>query len=135
MNAKRMDGNWWTKAGFDPFRFVGRDEAASEASARSSFLVKARRHLGQIPMAREAVAMYFCLVDPSTPRWVKGIVAAALAYFILPIDAIPDFLPLIGLSDDMSILAAAYAAVANFVTEDHRTKAAAWIDAGADVVV
>ena len=79
--------------------------------------------------------MYFCLVDPSTPRWVKAIVAAALAYFILPLDAIPDLLPLIGLSDDMSILAAAYASVSNFVTDEHRTKAAAWIGAGADVII
>jgi len=135
MNAKMGEGSWWSRAGVDPFRFVGRDESASETSARSGFLAKARRHLGQIPMAREAVAMYFCLLDPKTPRWVKGIVAAALAYFVLPIDAIPDFLPLIGLSDDMSILAAAYASVSNFVTDEHRTKAAAWIGAGADVVV
>ena len=135
MNAKRDDGIWWSRTGFDPFQFVGRNEAASEASVRSGFLVKARRHLGQIPMAREAVAMYFCLVDPTTPRWAKAIVAAALAYFILPLDAIPDLLPLVGLSDDMSILAAAYAAVSNCVTEDHRTRAAAWIGAGADVVI
>ena len=135
MHAKMGDGSWWGKAGFDPFRFVGRDPAASEASARSGFLAKARRHLAQVPMARQAVAMYFCLVDPTTPRWVKAIVGAALAYFVLPLDAIPDFLPLIGLSDDMSLLAAAYAAVSNFVTDDHRTRADAWIGAGADVVV
>lgn len=135
MNAKMDAGSWWTKTGFDPFRFVGRDEAASEASARSGFLAKARRHLGQIPMAREAVAMYFCLVDPTTPRWVKAIVAAALAYFVLPLDAIPDILPLIGLGDDLSILGAAYASVSSFVTAEHRTKAAAWIDQGADVAV
>ena len=136
MNASKVDvGSWWAKAGFDPFRFVGRDEAASESTARSGFLAKARRHLAQVPMARQAVAMYFCLLDPTTPRWVKGVVAAALAYFILPLDAILDFLPLIGLSDDASILAAAYASVSHFVTDEHRTKADAWIGAGADVVV
>ena len=135
MNAKMDAGSWWTRTGFDPFRFVGRDEARSEASARASFLSKARRHLGQIPMAREAVAMYFCLLDPTTPRWVKAIVAAALAYFVLPLDAVPDFLPLIGLSDDLSLLTAAYASVSGFVTDEHRTKAAGWIGQGADVVV
>ena len=135
MSAKMGDGSWWAKAGFDPFQFVGRDPGRSEASARSGFLAKARRHLAAVPMARQAVAMYFCLVDPTTPRWVKAIVAAALAYFVLPLDAIPDFLPLIGLSDDMSVLAAAYASVSNFVTDEHRTRADAWIGAGADVVV
>ena len=96
MNGKMGEQSWWTKAGFDPGRFVGRDASATEAKARSGFLAKARRHFGQIPMARQAVAMYFCLADP-TPRWVKAIVAAALAYFVLPLDAIPDFLPFVGL--------------------------------------
>ena len=135
MNGKMGEQSWWTKAGFDPSRFVGRDASATEATARTGFLAKARRHLGQIPMARQAVAMYFCLADPTTPRWVKAIVAAALAYFVLPLDAIPDFLPFVGLGDDASILAAAYASVSNFVTDEHRTKADAWIGAGADVIV
>ena len=134
MNSQRGKGTWWTRSGFDPFQFVGDNESVNEASARSGFLTKARRHLGQVPMAREAVAMYFCLIDPKTPTWVKGIVAAALAYFIMPLDAIPDLLPLIGLSDDISILTAAYATVANFVTDDHRNRAAAWIGTGVDAV-
>lgn len=134
MDARaRAAGAWWDRSGFDPFRFVGRDAARSEAVARAGFLGKARRHLGRLPMARQAVAMFFCLLDPATPRWVKAIVAAALAYFVLPLDAVPDLLPLVGLSDDVSLLAAAYAAVSGFVTADHRTRADAWIDAGAEI--
>jgi uncharacterized membrane protein YkvA (DUF1232 family) len=58
---------------------------------------------------------------------VKGTVAAALAYFILPIDAVPDLMPIIGLSDDASVLAAAFAAVSAFVGDEHREKARAWM--------
>ena len=119
---------WWSKTGIDPGAFVGRDGAKAEAVALSGFAAKAKGHLRKIPMARETVALYFCLLDPATPAWVKGIVAAALAYFVLPFDAIPDFLPFVGLGDDASILAAAYAAVSPFVTDEHRERALAWIE-------
>ena len=120
--------SWWSKAGIDPGRYVGRDPSEAEAKARSVFAAKAKRQLKRIPRAREVVALYYCLLDPATPAWVKGIVAAALAYFVLPLDAVPDLLPVIGLADDASILAAAHASVSMFVTPEHLEKAWAWID-------
>ena len=65
--------------------------------------------------------MYFCVLDPATPVWVKAIAAAALAYFILPLDAVPDLLPIVGLSDDASVLAAAFAAISTHVTRSTAT--------------
>ena len=128
MKTEAGGGSWWSKAGIDPGKYVGRDEARAESRVREGFAAKAKRNFRRIPMAREMVALYFCLLDPTTPLWVKGIVAGALAYFVLPLDAIPDILPIVGLSDDASILAAAYTAVAAFVTEEHREKARAWIE-------
>ncbi len=128
MASKAGGTSWWSKVGIDPGKYVGRDPSDVEAAAREGFAAKARRHLRKLPMARETVALYFCLLDPTTPLWVKGIVAAALAYFVLPLDAIPDILPIVGLGDDAGILAAAYTAVSAFVTDDHREKARAWID-------
>ncbi len=129
MTIPKGVGKWWSRAGIDPVAYVGGDEARVEAKALGGFLAKARKHLGKIPMARETLAMYYCLRDPTTPRWAKAIVAAALAYFVLPFDAVPDLLPIIGLGDDASILAAAYSAVAPFVTDAHRDQARAWIEA------
>ena len=40
-------------------------------------------------------------------RRVRGILLAALAYFVLPFDAIPDLLAVVGFSDDIAVLAAA----------------------------
>ena len=80
-------------------------------------------------MASEVVAMYFCMLDPTTPLWVKGTVAAALAYFILPLDAIPDLIPLAGLGDDAGVLTAALTAITAHITAEHRRKARAWLDA------
>ena len=128
MNKMKTLKAWWDKASIDPGDYIGRDPARDEAAARAGFVAKAKRHLGQIPGARQVVAMYFCMIDPATPAWVKAIVAAALAYFVLPFDAIPDFLPVVGLGDDASVLAAAFASVSSHITDDHREKARAWID-------
>jgi uncharacterized membrane protein YkvA (DUF1232 family) len=112
-----------------PEDYVGRDEARNERIVRERFASKAKRFLRQIPLAGEAVAAYFCMLDPKTPLWVKGTVAAALAYFILPIDAIPDLLPIVGMGDDASVIAAALAAISTFISDDHRRQARDWLDA------
>lgn len=116
-----------------PEDYVGQDEARNERVVRDGFLAKARGYLRHLPLAQETVAMYFCLLDPRTPVWVKGTVAAALAYFILPFDAIPDLLPVVGLSDDAGVLTAALSAVSVYITDEHRSRARAWMAAEIDV--
>jgi uncharacterized membrane protein YkvA (DUF1232 family) len=110
-----------------PEDFVGHDPAANERAVRTGFVAKAKHYLGRLPIAEDVVALYFCLLDGKTPVWVKGVAAAALAYFVLPLDAIPDWLPVIGLGDDLSVLSAALAAVSTNLTADHRAKARAWL--------
>ncbi|WP_422928151.1 YkvA family protein [Singulisphaera sp. PoT] len=112
-----------------PEDYVGADEQANERMVREGFVLKAKRHLNKIPLAQETVAMYFALLDPKTPLWVKGTVAAALAYFILPFDAIPDILPIVGMSDDAGVLAGALTAVSAHITSEHRERARAWMQA------
>jgi uncharacterized membrane protein YkvA (DUF1232 family) len=124
--AKRLTA-FWLKSDVDPEDYVGRDAAKNEATARTGFVAKAKRCLNRLPMAGEVVAMYFCMLDPKTPIWVKTTTAAALAYFILPLDAIPDLMPLVGLSDDAGVLAAALTAVSAHVTSEHRDRARAWM--------
>src|SRR5438552_16920140 len=89
-----------------PEDYVGSDEARNEQMVRAGFVAKAKHYLRQIPLAGEVVALYFCMLDAKTPMWAKATVAAALAYFILPVDAIPDWLPGIGLPDDAGVLTA-----------------------------
>jgi uncharacterized membrane protein YkvA (DUF1232 family) len=111
----------------DPEDYVGGDEAKNEQVVREGFVAKAKRSLNRLPLAHETVAMYFCLLDPKTPLWVKGTAAAALAYFILPLDAIPDMLPIVGLGDDAGVLAAALTAISSHLTDEHRARARAWM--------
>jgi uncharacterized membrane protein YkvA (DUF1232 family) len=110
-----------------PEDYVGSDPLKNEQVVREGFVSKAKRYLRHIPMADEVVAMYFCLLDHRTPLWVKGIVAGALAYFILPLDALPDFLPFLGMTDDLSVLSAALAAISTYLTPEHRSQARAWM--------
>jgi len=42
--------------------------------------------------------------DPRTPLPLKALFAAALAYVLLPIDVIPDVIPIIGHADDLTVL-------------------------------
>lgn len=67
-----------------------------------------------------ALVLYYSLTDPGMPTSDKLIITAALGYFILPVDAIPDFLPG-GLVDDAGILTLAVRRVwDNINSEAHR---------------
>ncbi|WP_220376841.1 DUF1232 domain-containing protein [Paenibacillus taihuensis] len=52
--------------------------------------------------------------------YAKGIAFAALAYFISPVDAIPDVLVGLGLTDDLAIVAAAVKAIGSNVSTVHK---------------
>ena len=74
------------------------------------------------------LTLYYCLKDDDTPIWVKGVIISALVYFISPIDAIPDVIPVIGFSDDLSVLIGASATVARYIKYEHRRRANEWVD-------
>src|SRR5690554_6625308 len=69
-------------------------------------------------VVEKALWLFYAAQSPSTPRWAKTAIYGALGYFIFPLDAIPDFAPLVGYTDDLGVLAAALATVSMYVTED-----------------
>lgn len=71
----------------------------------------------------KALYLYYAAQNPATPAWAKRVIYGALGYFILPLDAIPDLAPLLGYTDDLSIMAAALATVAYYVTPQVKTQA------------
>ena len=94
-----------------------------ERNVRKNFWLKARRFANKIPMMDEVVAAYFCAMDPATPTKVRGTLLAALAYFIMPVDMIPDFLAFVGFSDDIAVLSIAISTVSAHITDAHRVAA------------
>ncbi|MBK6286203.1 MAG: DUF1232 domain-containing protein [Gammaproteobacteria bacterium] len=67
--------------------------------------------------------LYYAAQRPDVPRWAKLTIYAALAYFVLPTDAVPDLLPAIGYADDLGALSAALLTVAAYVDEDVKQQA------------
>jgi len=94
-----------------------------EARFGSEFLGRLKRVAKRVPFAEDLLAAWICTRDPATPRRVRLTLLAALGYFVLPLDAIPDLLPFIGFTDDAAVIAAALAAVAGSITPEHREKA------------
>jgi len=119
-----MRGTFWNTAG-DPDR-VARDEKR----VRRDFWGKARRIAARLPFAEDLLAAYYCAFDRATPLHVKASLLGALAYFILPFDAIPDFLPMLGYSDDAAVLATAIRLVAAHILPAHRDAARAALARG-----
>jgi uncharacterized membrane protein YkvA (DUF1232 family) len=68
------------------------EEKAESSRVAKSFL----KHL-------RALGNY--LLDKDVKWYRKAIVAAALVYFLTPIDSIPDFVPFAGFLDDIGIVA------------------------------
>lgn len=84
---------------------------------------KARRVAARIPFAEDLLAAYYCAFDHDTPLRVKGTLVGALAYFVLPLDAMPDLMPVLGFTDDAAVLAAAIKMVASHMQPRHRDAA------------
>lgn len=66
----------------------------------------------------KALQLYYAAQNPDTPAWAKTVIYGALAYFIMPLDAIPDTLPVVGFTDDLGALAAALYTVNSYITPE-----------------
>jgi len=62
------------------------------------------------------------LLDKGTPCWVKAILIAALGYVIFPFDLYPDFIPIVGFLDDITIVGLVLGNLENLVTDDIRKR-------------
>jgi uncharacterized membrane protein YkvA (DUF1232 family) len=96
---------------------------SQEHRVSKDFWPKLKKSLANVPFAEEVVASYYCAFDPATPLKVKGILLAALAYFIMPFDVIPDFILGLGFTDDMAVLYTAISMIRSHMTQAHRDRA------------
>lgn len=105
--------------GAEEDRKFSRDKARVE----TGFWPKIRRIAARLPFLDELVAAYYCALDPQTPFKVRAILMGALAYFVMPVDFIPDFIAALGYADDATVLYGAVKIVAGHITPAHREKA------------
>jgi uncharacterized membrane protein YkvA (DUF1232 family) len=94
----------------------------NERTARG-LIPKLLRLAGQIPFADDLASAYYCARDPRTPTKAKAVLFAAVAYFVMPLDMLPDVIAGLGFTDYATVLATALGVVGAHVKERHRAMA------------
>lgn len=95
----------------------------SRKRTKRKFLPKLLRVAGRIPFADDLAAAYYAAIDPATPKKAKAVLFAALGYFVVPSDMVPDVIAGLGFTDDATVLATALSIVGTQVRERHRKSA------------
>ena len=102
--------------------------SGQESYVRQRFWAKVRGTIGRVPFVGRAISGYYAATDANTPTHVKTVLFAALAYFILPLDLIPDFFAGLGFTDDAAVLLTGLRALSPYITDEHREKAADYLN-------
>lgn len=100
-------------------------EQYSKFYSEESFWKKMKRFAGKAgsKVIYLALLLYYMLVDKEVDLKSKITIVAGLGYFILPFDFIPDFLPVIGFTDDLSVLMFTFSIVKEKLNDTYRLKA------------
>ncbi|MET4636238.1 MULTISPECIES: YkvA family protein [Kaistia] len=102
-----------------PETLGSKEEKARAETVRRGFWKKFRTAARHIPFAEDVAAAYFCAFDSATPIRVRATLIGALAYFVLPVDAVPDFLVGIGFADDATVLMTALTLLRGHIQPAH----------------
>ena len=126
-------------AAFDPSIPLDPSRALAPAVVRvntsivkKGFWPKIRRLAGRVPFAGDAVAMWYAARDRETPTANKALIMAALAYFVIPTDVLPDWFAGLGFTDDAAVIAAALGLVKRSIRPGHREAAKAFLNRWAE---
>ncbi|AYV56141.1 DUF1232 domain-containing protein [Leptospira kmetyi] len=95
---------------------------------KREFWPKLKSVVSKIPFTEDLIALYYSMMDPETLLRTKLVIAGALAYFISPLDAVPDFIPGAGFLDDAGVIAAVLASVQSAIRQEHREKARKFLE-------
>lgn len=121
-----VNGNFDPRRPLDPAHaLVPHVMRLNERRVARGFWPKIRKVAAHVPFASEALAIWFCARDEETPLAAKGLMLAALAYFVMPVDAIPDVIAGIGYTDDAAVVMAVLTLVGKHLKPSHRAAARA----------
>ena len=93
----------------------------SDKAFWQKLLLNAKR-LG-IKGVKHCIEMYYVLKRPDVPIGTKGAIIAGLGYLICPYDLVTDFLPGIGLADDVAVISMVYSHCAKYVDGNMKMQA------------
>ncbi|HEX4506019.1 MAG TPA: YkvA family protein [Alphaproteobacteria bacterium] len=109
---------------FAPTSTTGSSAGASSAKRRGGLRALIRR----IPLIDRTLGAYYCARDPETPLYARLAIFGAIAYFIMPFDLIPDFIPFVAHIDDAAVMLLAIRLVNHRITPEHRERARLLLD-------
>lgn len=76
-----------------------------------------------VSVIKLGLELYYSLLSPNTPTWAKATAVGALGYFIFPIDLVIDFIPILGYTDDATVMTTAITSIGRYVTPEIKEKA------------
>ena len=97
-------------------------EVLESSSLDENIIIKILIRAGRT-IAKPALEVLEMALDPFTPTQVRVSLMAALAYLIMPFDLFPDFMPLVGYSDDFVALTAVLSIWSRYMTPSIRARA------------
>lgn len=108
-----------------PLPVLAYTEARYTRIVQAGFWQKLLKQAGRVPFSEDLAAAYFCVVDPTTPSRVRGALLAALAWFVIPASIMPEFVIVLGLTDDAAVIALVAGMVRRHTKERHYKRARA----------
>ncbi len=131
--AKPSTGTMSPEDAIDPSKaLVPSVQRVNEMRVKAGFWPKVARTAARIPFAKQMISVYYAARDPETPPAAKGIMLGALAYFVMPFDAIPDVLAGIGFTDDAAVITAVIATLGTNIKKRHTAAAQKALDRARD---
>jgi len=97
-------------------------EVLESSTFDENIIVKILINAGRT-IAKPALEVFEMALDPYTPAQVRVSLMAALAYLIMPFDLFPDFMPLVGFSDDFVALTAVLSIWSKYMKPSIRARA------------
>lgn len=91
------------------------------AAINDGLLHRLLRRVGRT-VARPAIQCFEMVIDGQTPHQARLTVLAALAYLLVPLDLIPDFIPVAGFSDDLVAITALLRLCTRYVSPQIRER-------------
>ena len=101
---------------------MNRDKKPLDLNHVSQYIENLFQSMG-VKLVYAALLLFYAYNAKETPGWAKKVIIGALAYFVSPIDGIPDLSPFIGFTDDMGILSYGVVMIACYINDEIRAKA------------
>lgn len=107
---------------FNPVQAIEGKEKHFSDKRYIAKLLKYGKKIG-IKICYYSLLLFYAFKSPQTPKSAKLTIAGALGYLILPIDLIPDMLPVVGFMDDAAVIVSALYRVISHIDTPMKIKA------------